>query len=201
MMCGVGKDIGRACDFLGIWVEICSPPTEGTTGDDLVLASCHELHVAPAVIPTVPVNELDLVVLEVEPEHVAVLFRPFHTAWVAENIEVRIVHDAFDISYGPLEITPVVAVEVKTEHVAPAGVYGYRLLRLDAVDSGLVPFVVDRGKQERLSHFLVDFLYTAALVLEGQLLTSENVLLRLDEEFGRVWRRWLSPEVLLAKEV
>ena len=107
MMCGVGKDIGRACDFLGIWVEVCSPPTKGTTGDDLVLAGCHELHVAPAVIPTVPVNELDLVALEVEPEDVAVLFRPFHTAWVAENIEVRIVHDAFDISYGPLEITPV----------------------------------------------------------------------------------------------
>ena len=47
MVRGVGEGVGRTGNFVGIGVQVGSPPSERTPRDNLMLAQGDELHVTP----------------------------------------------------------------------------------------------------------------------------------------------------------
>ena len=117
----------RTSDLVWIGVEPCTPPAKRTSCDDLMLAQCHQLHVAPTVFAFVPIHKLNVVMSGVEAQHAEMVLCPFHTSWITEDEEMRVCDRLPEITHCTLEIPTIVAVEIETEHVAPTGMDGHRL--------------------------------------------------------------------------
>lgn len=174
-MCRVNEQVWATSYFVGIGVEPCSPPAEGTAGDDLVLALCHELHVTIAVFAFVPINEVDFVFGEVEAEYVGILLRPLYTTRVAEDEEYRAADLLANQLYTTFEVAEAVAVVVVAKHITAACVDGDRIAVLDESLALYVAVVGMRREGEGTSHLVCYALYAAVDVLEGQSLASENI--------------------------
>ena len=120
--------VWTASDFSRECVQPGSPPAERAACDDLMLACRHQLHVAKAVFPFVPVHKVYLVLLSIQTQNFVVLLCPCHTSRITENIEYRLRHLAADEFHATLEITESVAVIVASSHVTPPCMNGYSIL-------------------------------------------------------------------------
>lgn len=180
-MCRIDEQIRAASYFVGIRVEPCSPPAEGTAGDDLMFALCHELHIAIAVFAFVPINKVDFVLSEVEAEDIGVLLCPLYAARVAEDEENGIADFLADKLYATFEVAETVAVVVVAEHITAACVDGDRVAVLDELLALNVAAVRMWWEGERMSYLVLYAFYTAVDVFERQPLASENIFRGLQE--------------------
>lgn len=180
-MCRIDEQIWAASYFIRIGVEPCSPPAEGTAGDDLVFALCHELHIAIAVFAFVPINKVDFVLSEVKAEDVGVLLCPLYAARIAEDEEYRIVDLLPDKLNATFEVAEAVAVVVVAKHITAPCVDGDRVAVLDELLALYVSAVRMWWEGERTSYLVLYAFYTAVDIFERQSLTCEDIFRGLQE--------------------
>ena len=126
--------------------------------------------------------------LEIQSKHILMTPCPFYAPRITENVKMWVGQNLLQIPQAPFEVPTIIAVEIETEHVAPAGMNGHRLYRGDFIECFHIA-VIDEGRElKSISDLLFYTFDTAIRIFESKLLTSKNVLFGLYEQVGRLTR-------------
>ena len=115
--------IWRACDFIGVLIQICTPKAKRAFGEDVMVTFGHQLHVAKAVSALIPVDKSHIILVMVESKDFFIFFAPFNTFFISKEIEYRVVSMLFDIVNSTLKETIFITIAIYEEHIASARVY------------------------------------------------------------------------------